>query len=203
MTDSPKADPNLSLESDIAGGFRFNHVLGMQSKVDLVATNARVLALIEELVASGTLDLRSFEERREKVAEREAQRMTKEGHVRVMVDETEDKYALTDLPEIDCASRMHLCQARCCSLGFWISFQDLDEGVVKWNYAAPYHIKQAQDGYCVHNDCQTRSCQVYEHRPAVCRTYDCRQDSRIWKDFEARIPANFETSDQADESASG
>jgi hypothetical protein len=30
---------------------------------------------------------------------------------------------------------------------------------------------------------------VYEHRPAICRTYDCRKDPRIWIDFEKRIPA--------------
>lgn len=180
---------------DMEEGLRFLHVLGMQSKVDLIAQGASLYTLIEELVASGTLDLRAFEERRARVAEREAGRMTKEGHVRVFVDETEDKYTLTDLPEIDCAARLPLCQARCCTLTFPLSFQDLDEHVVRWNYAVPYQIRQRADGWCVHNDCASHTCGVYAHRPAICRSYDCREDARIWEDFEKRIPAK--SSDEA------
>ena len=175
---------------DMERALRFLHTLSMQSKMDLVGLNSRVLALIEQLVAAGTLDLRAFDERRKLVAEREAKRMTDEGHVRVLVDPTEDKYAITDLPEIDCHTRLHLCKARCCSLSLALSFQDLEEHVVKWDYGRPYHIKQREDGYCVHNDCESRRCGVYEHRPAVCRSYDCRSDPRIWKDFANRIPAD-------------
>jgi Fe-S-cluster containining protein len=174
---------------DLEDGLRFLHAMGMQSKIDLVGMTSRLLALIEELVAAGTLDLRAFEERRAAVAEREAERMNREGHVQVMVDDTQDKYALEDLPDIDCPSLIPLCKARCCTLGFALSFQDLDEGVIRWDYNAPYHIRQRPDGYCVHNDPQGRTCTAYPHRPAVCRHYDCRKDERIWKDFERRIPA--------------
>jgi Fe-S-cluster containining protein len=177
---------------DLEDGLRFLHTLSMQSKIDLVGLNSRVLALIEQLVASGALDLRAFDERRKLVAEREAKRMNDEGHVRVQVDNTADKYALNELPEIDCHARLHLCRARCCSLSLALSFQDLSERVVQWDYSRPYHIRQREDGYCVHNDCTTRACQVYQHRPAVCRSYDCRKDARIWKDFENRIPADSE-----------
>jgi len=177
--------------AEVEQGLRFLHTLGMQSKIDLVGLSSRLLALIEELVASGTLDLRAFEERHQTVAEREAERMTKEGHVQVIVDNTHDKYALTDLPQIDCQARLPLCQARCCTLGFALSFQDLDERVVQWEYGTPYHIKQRKDGYCVHNSCETRTCQIYDQRPAVCRTYDCRKDERIWRDFDKRIPADY------------
>ena len=31
-------------------------------------------------------------------------------------------------------------------------------------------------------------CTIYERRPGLCRTYDCRGDTRIWLDFERRIP---------------
>jgi len=199
----PPQDPDRPSDpaptrDDVERGLRFLHTLAMQSKVDLVDLSARLLALIEELVASRTLDLRAFEARRETVAARDAERMTKEGHVRVMVDETEDKYALTDLPEIDCAARFPLCRARCCGFGFSLSFQDLNERIVEWDYGMPYHIRQGEHGFCVHSDRASGRCAVYANRPAVCRNYDCRNDSRIWKDFEARIPADQQASDEAD-----
>ncbi|MBD2080952.1 YkgJ family cysteine cluster protein [Leptolyngbya sp. FACHB-17] len=93
------------------------------------------------------------------------------------------------MPQIDCQSRLHLCKARCCKLSFPLSFQDLDERIIAWDYSKPYQIRQSAEGYCVHCDRTTRGCSVYEHRPTVCRAYDCRNDQRIWIDFEQRIPA--------------
>jgi Fe-S-cluster containining protein len=186
------AGPDAGLRDDLERGLRFMHTLGMQSKVDLVDLSARVFALIEELVSSQTLDLRAFDNRREAIARREAERMTREGHVRVMGDPTEDKYALSDLPQVDCEARFPLCRARCCTLSFSLSFQDLNERIVQWDYGLPYHIRQGADGYCVHNDRATGGCGVYEHRPAICRSYTCRNDTRIWKDFEGRIPADLD-----------
>lgn len=62
--------------------------------------------------------------------------------------------------------------------------------MVRWDYGQPYLIRQrASDGYCVHNDPQSHGCTVHAHRPRVCRGYDCRQDKRIWIDYEQRIPA--------------
>jgi hypothetical protein len=73
---------------------------------------------------------------------------------------------------------------------FPLSTTDLDEGVIRWDYGQPYMIRQrASDGYCVHNDPASRGCTVHAQRPATCRRYDCRNDTRVWLDFEARIPA--------------
>ncbi len=98
-----------------------------------------------------------------------------------------DKYALLDLPRIDCATLLPLCRARCCSLVFALAPQDLVEGVVRFDPARPYRIARRASGDCVHHDGER--CGVYAHRPAPCRRYDCRNDPRIWHDFEARIPA--------------
>lgn len=37
----------------------------------------------------------------------------------------------------------------------------------------------------MHSDPQGRGCQIYDHRPAPCRVFDCRGDPRIWTDFDA------------------
>ncbi|MGH7494545.1 MAG: YkgJ family cysteine cluster protein [bacterium] len=43
------------------------------------------------------------------------------------------------------------------------------------------------DGYCKHFERSTCSCTIREHRPIPCRAYDCRNDQRIWVDFEKKI----------------
>jgi hypothetical protein len=89
-----------------------------------------------------------------------------------------------------CEELMPLCKARCCTLTFGLSTEDLDEGVIRWDYGQPYLIRQrASDGYCVHNDPDHHGCTVHHYRPRVCRSYDCRRDDRIWIDYEKRIPA--------------
>jgi Putative zinc- or iron-chelating domain len=91
-------------------------------------------------------------------------------------------------PEIDCAARLHLCQARCCRFDVSLSAQDVADGI-PWVVDEPYLMPR--DPYtkqCVCMDGQG-ACTIYEQRPASCRVYDCRGDARVWIDFEARIPA--------------
>ena len=89
-----------------------------------------------------------------------------------------------------CEELIPICKGRCCQLRFALSTQDLDEGVVRWDYGRPYMIRQrASDRYCVHSDPATKFCTVREVRPGICRTYHCKDDTRIWKDYENRIPA--------------
>jgi Fe-S-cluster containining protein len=97
-----------------------------------------------------------------------------------------DKYDLRDLPEIDCIARIPLCGARCCRFTFALSRQDVIEGIVRWDPTQPYRILQ-RDGACTHQE--GHLCSVYDNRPAICRTYDCRRDKRIWIDYDRRIPA--------------
>ena len=179
--------PPDPLRKDVNGGLRFVHTMAMQTKNDVVEATAHLAALVEELITRGVIDQRALESRRGKTMARESERALESAHVKV--SENVDKYKLTDLPQIDCEARIPLCKGRCCTLHFALSFQDLDENVVKWNYEKPYQIRRRDDGYCVHNDPNTRGCGVYSHRPAICRTYDCREDKRIWIDFEKRIPA--------------
>jgi Fe-S-cluster containining protein len=99
----------------------------------------------------------------------------------------DDKRAITG-PAIDCASRFHLCQGRCCTLGVDLSREDLADGV-QWEIDEPYRLRHDGDGWCHYIDRATGGCTIYERRPATCREFDCRGDDRVWIDFDARIPA--------------
>lgn len=103
-----------------------------------------------------------------------------------LADSSPDKYTVAP-PEIDCDRRLPICKAACCRLRFPLSAQDVEEGVVRWTIEKPYMNRQDERGYCVHCDATTHNCQVYQQRPSVCRSYDCRNDKRIWIDFENRV----------------
>lgn len=175
------------LRRDLDRGLRFVHKMGEETRRDVDETALTVLALVEEMAESGAIDATALEARSDREKHAELARI--EDHLRVRLEDSTDKYSLA-VPDVDCAALMHLCRGRCCTLHFPLSKQDLGERVVKWDYLRPYIIRQrASDGYCVHNDPVTHGCTVYERRPAVCRTYDCRRDKRIWVDFEKKIPA--------------
>lgn len=106
----------------------------------------------------------------------------------VRLRRVDDKYSVCG-PEIDCASRLHLCNARCCALAVELSRQDLEEGRIKWEIDEPYVMKRESDGYCTYLDREDGRCVAYDRRPAMCRLFDCRADQRVWLDFEAREPA--------------
>lgn len=149
--------------------------------------SAHVYALTETLVASGVLSLHELEKRKARTREQMIQGTLTQWQGAEVLNDPTDKYTVEG-PRIDCAARLHLCKAACCRLDFHISRQDLQEGVVKWDVGRPYHIRHREDGWCSHCDPETKGCHVHAQRPLVCRQYDCREDSRIWEDFEKAIP---------------
>jgi hypothetical protein len=115
--------------------------------------------------------------------------IAREPSPRVRLSGTRDKYTAAGAVDVDCPSLIPICKGRCCTFAFCLSRQDLDEGIVRWDYGNPYWIKQGEDGHCTHSDPKTRLCTIHEHRPFICRKFDCRKDERIWLDFEKKIPA--------------
>jgi hypothetical protein len=100
---------------------------------------------------------------------------------------------------VPCDELLPLCMARCCQLGFALNTQDLSECEVRWDYLDPYAVlRRTGDRYCVHNDVDSKTCELYERRPLPCRKFDCRDDQRIWSDFEKRELAPLRMSLEAD-----
>jgi hypothetical protein len=106
--------------------------------------------------------------------------------VRLEIAAPVDKYAVVGAGP-PCDELLPICGARCCRFAFPLSSQDLDEGVIRWDHGRPYLIRHDANGDCTHLDrARGGGCTAYEHRPATCRTYDCRNDPRVWIDFERR-----------------
>jgi Fe-S-cluster containining protein len=170
---------------EIERGLRFAHVMMTVNQDQGNEAVAYVQALADVLVEKGILKHEELEEPLEAARKEVAQVLMP----RVRLADIGDKYAEGQAVEIDCLERLHLCLGRCCSFKFFLTKQDLDEGVARWDYGNPYWIKQASDGYCIHSDPHTRACTIHAQRPHICRQYDCRNDKRVWIDFEQRIPA--------------
>jgi Fe-S-cluster containining protein len=176
-----------SLRPDVVEGLRFCHLSSQDLRTAVDELALTVMALVEELAETGLLPAAALEAR--KAGADAAEEGAQKGRLKVRLLHEVDKYTLTG-PDVPCEELIPLCRGRCCTLHFPLGRQDLDERIVEWNHLQPYTIRQRpSDRYCVHSDPATRGCTVYAHRPAVCRTYDCRNDKRIWADFEHRIPA--------------
>lgn len=164
------------------------HVADGAMRASLRASRVEALlrAVVRALVERGELDPAAFERA---LGEPPGRPPDAPPPLAVAIGRPIDKYGVASPADLDCAALFPICQARCCMLVFPLTAQDLDEGEVALSYAHPYEIAHAADGRCVHQDRATGGCTVYEHRPAICRHYDCRGDRRIWLDFERRIPA--------------
>jgi hypothetical protein len=154
-----------------------------ESERALTRLRAEFDALLDVLVGKEVLTdghRRMFE----KVAGRHEQAIRPRVRLHMFID----KYQMENQGP-DCRSLLHICHARCCSLTFELTEQDVAEQRVLWEVGDPYRIHHEVDNYCSHLDRDTGDCTVHEHRPATCRGFDCRGDKRIWIDFENKIPA--------------
>jgi Fe-S-cluster containining protein len=146
---------------------------------EIKAATAELARLVELLVA------------RKIINARDAQLMEKVGESavrpRVHLAMSRDKHTVPS-PDIDCASLLHLCHARCCSFRANLSPQDIEENKLRWDLENPYQLARAGDGYCIHLQ-DGGGCEHYDDRPGTCREYDCREDRRVWLDWENKVPA--------------
>ncbi len=183
---SREVDP-AEPERQVELGFMFCHSVVSENTQNLIETASAAFAVGELLVEQGVLKKEKYEERRQEIHARLLKQIEGGGLGLYLNEEHSDKYALTDLPVINCAERIHLCHAACCALRFPLSRQDVEQGIVRWDLGRPYWNLRNGTGYCVHWQVGSAQCGVYKDRPAPCRLYSCRDDKRIWKDFEAMI----------------
>jgi len=172
---------------DIELGFMVAHNNATELLVRLDRMTAHVNAVTELLIRDQVIDQPELEALRVELHEQMVAQVPRRVTARV-AKASGDKYASSDTVILDCANRLPLCRAACCRLAFYLSDQDLEEGIVRWDFARPYRIKQDADGYCTHCKPDLRECGVWSQRPQPCRNYDCRSDQRIWVDYDARIP---------------
>jgi hypothetical protein len=151
-----------------------------KSIAELAVVMDMIVQLMQMRGELGEGHLRAMTKLRER-AERAAQ-------PHLQLDDGLDKYE-TDNSEVDCGERMHLCHGRCCSFNVKLSRKDVLESKLLFRIDEPYLLAHTDEGYCVYQVRETGFCGNYELRPSPCRSYDCREDRRIWIDFEARIPA--------------
>lgn len=202
--------------ADFERALRFLNMSDLDVRDSLLRLAAHVVALTDELTrrldgveplpaepntparpASGTIEDAVGEQLTPTFLKIQLSEVNNPGRRVWLESDPQSKYdvAAADVP---CAELIHLCGARCCTYSFPLSTADLDEGVIRWDYGRPYMIRQrASDHRCVHNDPSTKGCTVHAQRPIVCRKYDCRNDVRVWIDYEKRIPAPLDTKDSS------
>jgi Fe-S-cluster containining protein len=177
----------LAISADVLRGLIYAHNRANANTAAAHEANAGLHALIELLVEEGLIDREGFEARRTESSDRLRREYVERGMAVAMQEFGVSKYEFKGGAEIDCGSRIHLCKSACCRLPFALSREDVKEGIVKWELGQPYMNARDGDGHCSHLDRCSGRCGVYEQRPIPCRGYDCREDRRIWVDFEKRV----------------
>jgi hypothetical protein len=176
------------LRQEAAEGLLYTHSRLNANTSKTLEVASFLYALIELLSEKGLITVEELDERKRVVGQRLAKQFSGKGMGVMLQDPEYEKYTFQGGVEIDCENRVHLCKASCCRLPFALSKQDVREGIVHWNLGQPYLIDQGKDGYCVHLQRGSCQCGIYAHRPVPCRGYDCRNDQRIWLDFEKKLP---------------
>jgi Fe-S-cluster containining protein len=183
----PTASQLEDLRNDVAGGLMYSHSRENANTSKVLEVASFSYALIELLMERGLISVEELDQRKRAVGARLVEKFAEKGMGVALTDDEKDKYVYDGAVQIDCENRLSLCRGACCRLSFALTVQDLEEGAVKWELGRPYMVRRDADGYCHHLEREHKRCGIYDQRPIVCRSYDCRKDKRIWTDFENRI----------------
>jgi hypothetical protein len=179
----------LKIYKDVSFGLQYTHSRINDNTSKTLESTSFLYSLIELLVEKKLLTIEELDERKRQVAERLVKRFVDSGLGLMYQDPEYDKYTFDKEADVDCESKLDTCKAICCKLPFALSKQDVEEGIIRWEFGRPYLIAHNEDGYCVHLDRNTYKCTVREYRTVPCRGFDCRNNEKwhIWKDYEKKI----------------
>ncbi len=188
-TQNKKKEVLREEHQELAEGLLYTHTrINSNTKKTLESTSF-LYALIELLSEKGLISIEELDKRKNQVAERLVRKFVESGMGLLYQDPEEDKYMFEHEAHVDCGSRLHTCKAMCCKFPFALSKQDVEEGIIRWEFGRPYLIAHNSDGYCVHMDRKTYHCTVREHRPVPCRGFTCENNQKwhVWNDYEAKV----------------
>jgi Fe-S-cluster containining protein len=177
------------IQDDLSSGLLYTHTRFNDNTKKILESTSFLYALIELLNEKGLISIEELDEKKKQVAERLVKKFAESGIGLMYQDPEYDKYTFEHEAIIDCQSRLEVCKAICCKIPFALSRQDVEEGIIRWDFSRPYLIAHDGDGYCIHLDRETYQCNVYEHRPVPCRGFDCQKNEKwaVWQDYEKKI----------------
>lgn len=175
------------IDDDVRRGLIYAHNRANANTAQVHQAHATLQALVDLLAERGLLDLGELDARRCAAADELRKAYIERGMAVAVQNFGVSKYCFAHTAGLDCERRIGLCRAACCKLPLALSQEDVEEGVVRWEFGQPYMIAHAADGYCIHMDRETYRCRVYEQRPIPCRGYGCSKDGRLWLDFENQV----------------
>jgi Fe-S-cluster containining protein len=171
---------------EILEGFLYSYRQLDTNALKVYEASADLYSLIRLLVAKGIIGAAEIEQYKDEVKKGLDENFKKADiGVRVRRSDTEEDSRPEEV-RVDCEKRKHICKAACCTLAYPLSARDINRGL-QWSLARPFMNARGTDGYCIHLQKETLTCAIYEQRPAVCREYNCRNDHRIWLDFDKMI----------------
>ena len=181
MSDDDKID-------EVQRGFLRTALRIEDGRADLVTLARAVDSLCALLVDKGVLAADEIRAQLARASDPIIDKLNAESsRVRIRIHEDGGKYDAKNA-EVDCAARIPVCKAACCSMQVPLGVEDLEEGQLRWQLDHPYLLLKDEDARCHYQDRKTGFCGSYDNRPRPCRTYGCQTDNRIWRDFEKMIP---------------
>ena len=173
------------LERQVDRGSLFTHTALSQSADRIHEAESFLYGLLDVLIEKKMVTQDEVIQATRKVRHEMAEKgQTLGPGIALRIDGDDDKK--DDFVPVNCAERLPICKAVCCSLSFALTAEEVESGEIKWDLGEPYYIRQESTGCCTHLD-PNKGCSIYENRPGVCRQYSCANDERIWNDFDKMI----------------
>ena len=163
-----------------------NHTRVNDNTKKILESTSFLYTLIELLSERGIIPIEELDDWKRQVAERLVSKFTESGLGLMYQDPEYDKYGFLHGSAVDCERRLPVCHAACCRIPFALSRQDVEEGIIRWEFGRPYLIAHDAEGYCVHLDRKAYRCMAYDHRPVPCRGFNCSNGDKwkVWLQYE-------------------